>query len=184
VILVDARWPLSRSGATLLNHPETTAVQPKPPSGLEPLTPSLRVKVTAIARTHGHPPEPNDIPAPAVVETAGAWGPVSGGSDSRGRSGDVADHHALPRNGTARGCHRLPAAPRDAQRVTQAEPPQRGQGFDSPGGHSGFQIPTCARCGHVSGDHGRASAGLHISWGRCFREDCDCPRYVPEDKAA
>jgi hypothetical protein len=66
-----------------------------------------------------------------------------GGSDSRGRSGDVADHHALPRNGTARGCHRLPAAPRDAQRVTQAEPPQRGQGFDSPGGHSGFQIPTC-----------------------------------------
>jgi hypothetical protein len=46
-----------------------------------------------------------------------------------------------------------------------------------------FEVPTCT-CGHPAGDHGRASGGLHISWGRCFREDCDCPRYVPEDKAA
>lgn len=41
-----------------------------------------------------------------------------------------------------------------------------------------FVPPTCDDCGHQLSQHGRATAGLHISHGPCFVEGCGCRKYT------
>jgi hypothetical protein len=42
-----------------------------------------------------------------------------------------------------------------------------------------FRAAACV-CGHALGEHGRATAGLHVSRGRCFRCDCGGFRDIAE----